>query len=132
MRPVVGAFNPPRASAPVPHLSAGKHYIPQRYIVAWPDGVLKVGSTWNGRQRWGKFLNRGATMVDLAYYEKLGEALDGEIWMQRLLDCWYPRAFDYKEESLSYLGDGSGYLECYKVSIGELGRIANLARLVSV
>ena len=118
-----------RESSPVEHLSAGKTYVPQRYVVGWNDGIVKVGSTWNGRQRWGTFLARGATMLDLAYYLPTGGDLDAEAWLQSHLEGRFARAFATKAEAAPYLGNGgAGYLECYAIPVGLWPEIIELAR----
>jgi len=121
--------NPPRAEGPVPHYSRGRNLHSQRYLVGWEDGIVKVGSTSHGRQRWGKFLNRGGTMLDLAYYADLSDDLRGEMWLERQIRNQYPPAFQHKEQSLPYLGpSGGGYLECFAVPVEDWPKIIELAR----
>ena len=128
---VRGSFNPHRAAGPMPHYSAGRNLYPQRYVIGWEDGIVKVGETWHGRRRWGAFLNRGGTMLDLAYYEYLGDALDGEIWLQSQLHKAYPMAFDDKSEAIPYMGpSGGGYLECFKIPPEEWPALIEIARTV--
>ena len=121
--------NPPRADRPMPHLSAGRHYIPQRYVIGWPDGVVKIGETWNGRRRWGRFLASGGAMLDLAYYEDLGDALNGELWLERQVRSEYSRAFRSKADARAHLGSaGAGYTECYAIPVDDWPRLIELAR----
>lgn len=123
--------NPPRADGPVAHYSAGKNYYPQRYVVGWPEGIVKVGSTWNGRGRWGAFLCRGGTMLDLAYYGPEQSDIDAESWLQWQLRKRYPQAFNEAHEAAPYLGKrGAGYLECYKIPPDEWTAVIDLARTV--
>lgn len=124
-----GQFNPPRAAAPVPHYSRGRNLYPQRYVVGWADGIVKIGETWNGRARWGPFLKRGGTMLDLAYYEDLGHGLHGEIWLQRQVAKTYQQAFETKAEAIPYMGpSGAGWLECFKIPPEKWPEIIELAR----
>ena len=115
---------PERLAEPHRYRSSGKWYSPQVYVIGWPDGIVKVGSTSNGRQRWGKFLTRGGVMLDLAYFEDG----DTEVWLQEQIGALYPRAFQFKHESLPYLGDGCGYLECYRIPVGDWPALIELAR----
>lgn len=121
-------WNPPRTEAPVPHLSAGRYLVPQRYVIGWPDGVVKVGNTWHGRRRWGRFVARGGKLIDLAHYEHLGEALEGEQWLQKQLARRYRPAFREKQDSLQHLGaSGGGWLECFAVPPEDWPEILALA-----
>jgi len=118
-----------RESSPVEHRSAGKTYVPQRYVVGWAEGIVKVGSTWNGRQRWGTFLARGGTMLDLAYYGPSGDDLKSEAWLQGRIEERFARAFATKSEAAPYLGNGgAGYLECYAIPVTQWPEIIELAR----
>lgn len=121
------ALKPKRLAEPVRYRSAGKWYSPQMYVVGWPDGIVKVGCTANGRTRWGKFLTRGAVLLDLAYFGGIDD-MNAELWLQDQLEARYPRAFKSKAESLPYLGDGCGYLECYRIPASEWPAVVELAR----
>lgn len=102
---------------------------PQRYVVGWHDaGIVKVGSTTLGRQRWGAYLSRGATMLDLGYFN---HAVTAEIYMQTVLAAEYPRAFKAPEQAIPYLGTtGSGYTECFRVPPADWGIILEIAQEV--
>jgi hypothetical protein len=117
---------PKRLTEPYQYRSAGKWYSSQMYVIGWPDGIVKVGSTGNGRERWGKFLSRGGVMLDLAYFKDCGD-LHAETWLQEQLDGLYPRAFNAKHESLPYLGDGCGYMECYRIPRDEWELVVEIA-----
>lgn len=105
--------NPPRAPQPVPHLSAGRILTDQRYVIGWPEGIIKVGSTSHGRRRWGTFLSRGGTMIDLANYAELGDSLQA----------------DNKTQAAHILGSaGAGYLECFAVPRTDWAAVQQLAR----
>ena len=126
--PIPRADNPPRVSEPVPHLSAGRILIPQRYLVGWPDGVIKVGHTWHGRKRWGRFTATGGQLLELANYQELGDALRGEVWLQHQLEKQYRPAFQRKEGSLLHLGpSGGGWMECFRAPTTEWPAILELA-----
>ena len=121
--------NPPRAEGPVAHYSAGRNYYPQRYVIGWSDGIVKVGSTWNGKRRWGRFTSRGGVMLDLAYYGPEHSDVDAESWLQHQMAKRYRRAFNSSGESTQYLGSsGSGYLECYAIPPEKWPEIIELAR----
>jgi hypothetical protein len=123
------ANNPQRSDEPVFYKSAGRIYCAQRYVVGWRDGIVKVGSTANGSRRWGPFLARGATMLDLAHYGKDNGDLHAEIWLQEQLDQRYARAFEAKSDAAPYLGSqGAGYLECYRIPVDVWPEIIELAR----
>lgn len=122
--------NPARTENPTPHMSAGKLYTAQRYVVGWQDGIVKVGSTMTGRARWGIFLNRGARMLDLAQYQKLCDDLEAETWLHHQIACMgYKKAFESVEQSTQYLGPrGRGYLECYRIPVEDWPKIIEIAR----
>lgn len=120
--------NPPRAAGPSPHLSAGRYLIPQRYIIGWPDGVIKVGSTWFGHRRWGLFTRHGGEVLDIAYYDEPGKDSQGEAWLQDQLKRSWRMAFRDKPESLDHLGpQGSGWLECYAIPKSDWPSVLKLA-----
>jgi hypothetical protein len=98
------------------------------YVVGWPDGIVKVGYTSQGRERWGKFLARGGVMLDISYFAGI-DAVHAEVWLQEHLAARYPLAFDSKEESKPYLGsNGCGYLECYRIPVRDWPALVELAR----
>lgn len=128
MTPPLRDWNPPRTQGPVLHLSAGRYLVPQRYVVGWPEGIIKIGSTLDGKRRWGPFLARGALMIDLAFYERLLEALEAEVWLGKQLRGNYQQAFRQREDAKDYLGNnGGGYTECFRVPTVEWAEIARLA-----
>lgn len=121
--------NPPRADGPHPHLSAGRYLIPQRYLVGWPDGIVKVGKTNLGKRRWGPFLSRGGIMLDLAYYSTLGDSFTGEIWLQNRLQERFRLAFTERRQAEPYLGGGgSGSMECFRIPMDRWYEALQLAR----
>lgn len=84
------------------------------YIVAWPNGVVKIGSSWYER-RWRAFVNRGGTLIGLLttdnYY---GYMVHIESKIQDVAQTLGPRAFANKQEAVAYLGgNGAGYMECW-------------------
>jgi hypothetical protein len=124
-----GIHNPKRVDGPMPHLSAGRYLVPQRYVIGWPDGVVKIGETWNGKRRWGTFISTGGTMLDLAFYEELGDSSRAETWLQRQVGQTYCRAFATKEHSRHHLGrSGGGWLECFAIPVEHWPAIIELAR----
>jgi hypothetical protein len=96
-------------------MSAGRWVDPTVYVVAWPDGVVKIGWTMYDR-RWKNFVARGARLVRL--YR------DGDIHLEEVIQRWvaerYPAAFSSKAESLKYLGGYGGWTECFKVPVGRI------------
>ena len=123
------ASNPPRTDGPRPHLSAGRHLIPQRYVVGWPDGIVKVGVTDFGRRRWGPFLSRGGIMLDLAYYETLADSSVAESWLQSRLLERFKFAFSDRSQAEPYLGGrGSGSMECFRIPVDHWPEVLELAR----
>ena len=107
--------------------SAGKHLIPQRYVVAWPEGIVKAGNTWNGRRRWGPFLSRGAAMLDLATFDSLGPDLESEQYMHTILAERFPPAFQHRSEATDHLPRGGGWMECYAVPPEEFAWVIEVA-----
>jgi hypothetical protein len=103
--------------------------VPQRYVVGWPDGIIKVGETWLGKRRWGKFISTGGIMLDLAFYQDLGDSLRAETWLERQVRKEFRRAFMTKEDSVPYLGrSGCGWSECYAVPQERWPNIIEIAR----
>lgn len=98
----------------------------QRYVVGWPElGIIKVGSTSNGRRRWGTFLARGAQIIDLACYEC---AVSAEVGLHEAMGARYPKAFSHSGEAKNILGNGGGgFMECYSVPVSEWSNVARLA-----
>jgi len=121
---------PTPVESPTYHLSAGRYLCPARYLVGWPEGIVKAGSTWaRGRQRWGGFLCRGATLLDLSYYADLSEPLLAELWLEQRIRSTYPEAFNSREEARPYLGGtGGGWTECYRVPVADWPALVALAR----
>jgi hypothetical protein len=112
----------------MPHLSAGRIYVPQRYVVGWPEGIVKIGSTSDGKKRWGPLLARGAVMIDLAFYPCFIEALEAEVWLRRQARARYEQAFATREEAEEHLGKGgAGYSECFRIPTAEWPDFARLA-----
>jgi len=122
--PAIGQM-PKQIRIPRPVVRPGNWRDPQRYVVGWPDGVVKVGCTDRGRARWGSFLNRGGVLLDISYFAIPAYA---EVWLQEQLAKKYPLAFDSKEESRPYLGGKGGYSECYRIPVSEWPALLELAR----
>ena len=118
--------DPQQTPVPTPHLSRGRRLIPERYVIGWPDGIIKVGSTWFGRTRWGRFTSTGGTLVARNYYPHLGDSIEAERWLQDELAKDYPLAFRDAADAHPYLG-GSGWLECYRVPVCDWPKIEKLA-----
>lgn len=124
-----GTHNPRRANGPCPHLSAGRYLIPQRYVVGWLDGIVKVGQTDLGRRRWGTFLFRGGIMLDLAYYSELADSSHAEIWLQKRLQERFKLAFTERRQAEPYLGGrGAGSMECFRIPMDRWHEVLELAR----
>lgn len=122
-------WNPPRLFQPAPHLSAGRLLTPQRYVVGWVDGVVKIGNTNHGQRRWGTFLARGGQMLDLAEYGELIHGLEAEQWLQAQINKKYRRAFTDRIQAAERLGNrGAGWYECYAIPTEDWPQLINLAR----
>lgn len=84
------------------------------YVVAWPDGVFKVGIT--ERRRWRGFELRGA---ELLYLKATPDACEIETAIHEHLRLAADPAFQTSAEAVSHLGvGGGGYLECYRPCSG--------------
>ena len=124
--------NPPR----LPELSGhgeGRSFGWSRYVVGWPEGIVKIGITDLGRRRWGMYLARGGTMLDLAFYEFPDYPLQAEVWLQKaVLQKGYRRAFARKSEAERHLGNrGAGYSECSNIPVSDWGELVDIARKVT-
>lgn len=86
------------------------------YLVQWADGVTKIGFA-SARGRWRKFVSRGANLIALGQFQDSSAALEAESQIQNMLAALYPASFQARGESLSYLGDGGGYTECYTAGV---------------
>lgn len=122
-------WNPPRIDAPLNHLSAGRLLSPQRYVIGWPDGIVKIGETWHGSGRWARLLARGGQMIDLANYAELSHSTTAEAWLLNQMSKRYPRAFKHKSEAVEKLGlQGGGYLECFAIPSADWEDLKQIAR----
>ena len=83
------------------------------YLVEWPDGVIKAGYA-SHRRRWRSHVCRGGELTLLLKFESQDEAFDAEDALHDQLSQRFPRAFHSRDEALSHLSGGSGYLECYQ------------------
>lgn len=83
------------------------------YLLSWPvvwgGRIVKAGCT-DYPSRWRKFLRRGAELHALWQGP---ESVDMESELLRSLETQSPLAFETRDESRRYLGDGCGWLECY-------------------
>ena len=120
---------PIRTRLPAPNLSAGRNLVAQRYVVGWPEGIVKTGETWHGRQRWGTFLARGATMVNVAYYANLIDSVRSETRLYEALSERYRPAFTQRIDAIPYLGgQGAGWKECLAISKDDWDLLDDMAR----
>ena len=98
---------------------------PTVYVVGWRDaGVIKNG--FSTRQRWRKFLLRGADL--LALYEfptGSGSALMFESYLENRASFLYPSAFPTRTaEAAALLGpDCAGYVECFRADVDDWARL---------
>lgn len=92
--------------------------IPSVYVVAWPDGVWKVGYATTYR-RWYKFLSTGATLVDLTEFGTDSDALDFERVMAAAFRGFstyaYATADDPAAQRRMRSRHAIGYTECFRV-----------------
>ena len=111
------------------YYSAGRWFLNQVYIVGWPDlGIVKVGTTSNGRERYGPFLNRGAELISLTSHKGLSY-LDIERRAHEVMETRWPLAFESKTEAAEHLGKGGcGWLECYSIPVTEWHDVIDLVR----
>ncbi len=124
--------NPPRLPEREGH-GKGRSFGPSRYVIAWPDGIVKIGITSLGRRRWGMFLARGGTMLDLAFYESVDESVQAEVWLERTVALMgYGRPFAHKSDAERHLGNrGGGYTECHSIPVSDWPEIVQLAKKVT-
>lgn len=94
---------------------------PTVYVVAWPEaGVIKNG--YSERQRWRKFVLRGAEVVALYRFPSdFSAAFQFEAYLEGKASMLYPRAFPEKcDEAARLLGpDCGGYAECFRADPDE-------------
>lgn len=122
-------WNPPRISTPLNHLSAGRYISPQRYVIGWPDGVVKIGETWHSSRRWSRLLARGGQMIDLANYAEPSHSVTAEAWLLLRVSALYPRAYEHKSEAAEKLGSrGAGYLKCFEIPPADWENLKQIAR----
>lgn len=125
----VGTFNPvPVIGDPPRQMSAGRWLTSTRYLVGWPEvGVVKVGSTMQGRRRYGVFLSRGAQILDLSHYERLMDSLHAEYWLMHQLGLEYPSAFRCRYDAVDFMPKGAGWTECFAIGTSQWERVIELA-----
>lgn len=112
----------------IPEGTSGFHIEPQRYIIGWPDGVVKIGLTWNGKRRWGMFVGKGGCLLDLATYASKHDALAAEQWLHCEVSGIYPPAFGAKDQSALHLGKAGGWTECYRITVEQWPSLLKIAR----
>ena len=84
--------------------------------MSWPGtGVIKVGVSY--RQRWLRFALRGATVHELREFPDSTSCYNAESVCHKHLFNTFPRAFPVSTDSIPFLGDTGGYLECYQVGV---------------
>ena len=85
------------------------------YVVAWPDGVVKVGIAGD-KTRWSKFVSKGAALVMLMTFAKCADAIDAERSIEAKLSELGTPAFASRFDAQAHLGSGGGgYSECYRL-----------------
>lgn len=95
---------------------------PTTYFVAWPDGVFKVG--YSERQRWRRFLLRGARVARLVPFADFRDAFALEEQALAVLRRYAPDAFDMSVAAEGHLGcRGGGWLECVQLMPEQCDRI---------
>lgn len=68
-------------------------------------------------------------MLDLAYYPQLGDALEGESWLQDRLRKRFGYAFTDRQQAIPYLGGtGAGSMECFPIPVDSWHEVLTLAR----
>lgn len=82
------------------------------YLVAWPDGVVKIGTT-SRASRWRRFIGSGAGVL-LIVRSSVVAALEIERLSQESLGEVAGAAFADRSESLAHLPGGHGWTECYR------------------
>lgn len=121
------------ARKPRPHefsyYSRGKWRTSQVYIVGWGSlGIVKVGVTDVGRNRFGPFIRRGGQLLHLEAFEGL-EFSEQESRIKHALEKQWERAFTCKEEAEGILsGRGAGWTECFKINPEDWGRVLDIAK----
>lgn len=88
---------------------------PTTYLVCWPEvGIVKAGYT--ARQRWRKFLLRGAHLLQTVEFDSGISAFELETQLDDYLRAVCEPAFHGPAEAEPYLGTGGGgWLECYRL-----------------
>ena len=114
---------------PFAYYSSGRWLLSQLYVVGWAaNGVIKIGVTANGRERYGPFLARGAELLMLNSYRP-GDTVNEESRLAGVLSGHWPSAFGSKEEAAPLLGKrGAGWMECYRVPVNEWGKVLDSLR----
>lgn len=112
----------------IPEGTSGFRLEPQRYIIGWPDGVVKIGLTWNGKRRWGIFIGKGGDLLDLATYSSKNDALEAEQWLHGEVSGAYPPAFSTKDQSSLHIGKAGGWMECYRIPVQQWPSLLQIAR----
>lgn len=114
---------------PYAYYSDGRWLLNQVYIVGWRElGIVKVGTTSNGREHYGPFLNRGGELISLTSYEGMSY-LDIKRRVLEVMEICWPLAFESKAEAAEHLGRGGcGWLECYSIPVAEWYDVIDLVR----
>ena len=128
----LGPTSPPKRSPiPVPHLSAGRYLISQRYTVGWPErGVVKIGCTWSTRRVRRFSRSRGAELIDLAHYPNIYDDVRSEVWLQQAVGATWPAAFRCKDDARPLMGSNTdGWTEFYAIPVEDWPELRRLAAI---
>lgn len=91
-------------------------WIPSVYVVAWPDGVWKVGYSGT-RERWGKFIRSGARLVDLVEFWTERDARTYEKTLRQGFLTFSSPAFTHSDQARRHMRDtyAAGWTECVRI-----------------
>jgi len=107
-------------------MSAGKILCPEVYVIGWAkSGIVKIGSTLRGYERYGSMLVRGGELI--ASQPGTDSTAREQALIHAVRGRW-PRAFSSKDEARTHLPGGAGYSECFKVPETEWPTLAAMAK----
>lgn len=122
---------PKRTPEIVPHLSAGRYLAARRYVIGWAEhDLVKIGCT-SGAARVKRFTRiRGAELIDMAYYDRLWDDVNAEVWLDQAASALWPSAFKRKDDARFLLGtDCGGWTEFLRIPVEDWPELRRLAAI---
>lgn len=99
------------------------------YVVGWRDhGIMKVGVTRQGPERWQAFVETGAEVLSLQESRAVAAYERAALERMRAL---YPPAFKDAHQATEVLARAGGFTECFAVPLDQWGSALDMIEGIS-